>query len=37
METTKECITMKYESLQRAQRLIYQTEKYTRLYHLESI
>ena len=28
---------MKYESVQQAQRLIYLTEKYTKLYHLESI
>ena len=28
---------MKYESVQRAQRLIYLTEKFTKLYHLESI
>jgi len=28
---------MKYESAQQAQRLIYLTEKYTKLYHLESI
>lgn len=37
METTKECIAMKYESVQRTPGFIYLTEKYTKLYHLESV